>query len=93
MDLDTARRQALLYRDQIIPLTEQTLSSADAAWQSGLGPFQDILDAHRMLVDNRATLARAIADQAGKLADLTLVTGVFDPTSHASGHSPEEAHH
>jgi len=93
MDLDTARRQALLYRDQIIPLTEQTLSSADAAWQSGLGPFQDILDAHRMLVDNRTTLARAIADQAGKLAELTLVTGVFDLTSHASGHSPEEAHH
>ena len=46
-----------------------------------------------MLVDNRTTLARAIADQAGKLAELTLVTGVFDLTSHASGHSPEEAHH
>lgn len=92
MDLDTARRQALLYRDEIIPLTEQTLSSADAAWQSGLGPFQDILDAHRMLADNRIKLARAIADQAGKLAELTLVTGVYDLTSHASGYSPEETH-
>ncbi len=93
MDLDTARRQALLYRDQIIPLTEQTLSSADAAWQSGLGPFQDILDAHRMLVDNRLTLGRATADQAGKLAELTLLTGIFDPTSHASSYSPEQTHH
>lgn len=93
MDMDTARRQALLYRDQIIPLTEQTLSSADAAWQSGLGPFQDILDAHRMLVDNRLTLARAIADQAGKMAELTLLTGVYDLPSHASGYSPEQTHH
>jgi outer membrane protein TolC len=93
MDLDTARRQALLYRDQIVPLTEQTLSSADAAWQSGIGPFQDVLDAHRMLVDNRVTLARAITDQAGMLADLTLLTGVYDLSSHASGYSPEQTHH
>jgi cobalt-zinc-cadmium efflux system outer membrane protein len=93
MDLDTARRQALLYRDQILPLTEQTLSSADSAWQSGLGPFQDVLEAHRTLVDNRITLARAIADQAGMLADLTLLTGVYDLTSHASGYSPEQTHH
>lgn len=93
MDLDTARRRALLYRDQIVPLTEQTLSSADSAWQSALGPFQDVLDAHRMLVDNRVTLARATADQAGMLADLTLLTGVYDLTSHASGHSPEQTHH
>jgi outer membrane protein TolC len=93
MDLDTARRQALLYRDQVIPLTEQTLSSADAAWQSGLGPFQDILDAHRMLVEDRLTLARAISDQAGKMAELTLLTGVYDLTSHSSGYLPDETHH
>jgi cobalt-zinc-cadmium efflux system outer membrane protein len=93
MDLDTARRQALLYQDEVIPLTEQTLSSADSAWQSGLGAFQDVLDSHRMLIENRLAQARAVADQAGKLADLTLLTGVFDLTSSASAYSPAETHH
>jgi hypothetical protein len=45
--LDAARREAVLYRDQLIPLTQQTLSSAQASWEHNLGPFQDILDAHR----------------------------------------------
>jgi outer membrane protein TolC len=93
VDLDNSRRQALLYRGQIIPLTEQTLSSAEAAWESGLGPFQDVLDAHRMLVENRLTVARAVTDQADRLADLTLLTGVYDLSSYTSAHSPEEAHH
>jgi outer membrane protein TolC len=93
VDLDAARRQALLYKEQIIPLTEQTLSSADSAWQSGTGSFQDVLEAHRMLVENRLTLARSTADQAGQMAELTFLTGVYDLTSYISGHSPEENHH
>ena len=40
VDLDSARRQALLYRDQLVPLAEQTLSSAQAAWEHNLGPFR-----------------------------------------------------
>jgi outer membrane protein TolC len=88
VDLDTARRQALLYRDEIIPLTEQTLASASTAWENHLGLFQDVLDTRRMLVENRLALAQSVADQARTLAELTLLTGIKDFPSYVAGHAP-----
>ena len=81
VDLDAARRQAVLYRERLIPLTEQTLASAQAAWERNVGPFQDILDAHRMLLANQLALARALADQATMLAEIALLTGTRDMPS------------
>jgi outer membrane protein TolC len=81
VDLDAARRQAQLYRDQLIPLTRQTLASAQAAWEHNLGSFQDILDAHRMLLADELVLARALTDQATMLAELSFLTGSRDPHS------------
>lgn len=78
VDLDTARRRALLYRDQLIPLAEQALASALAAWESNRGGFRDILDLHRSLVAGRLELAQAVADQRRRMAGLTLLTGVYD---------------
>jgi outer membrane protein, heavy metal efflux system len=78
VDLDAARRQAVLYRDQIIPLTQQTLASAQAAWEHNLGPFQDILDAHRMLLADELALAHALTDQATLLAGISFLTGSRD---------------
>jgi outer membrane protein TolC len=77
-DLDTARRRARLYRDELIPLAEQALASAQAAWESSQGRLQDILDTHRALVADRLALAQAIADQRREMAALTLLTGVAD---------------
>jgi cobalt-zinc-cadmium efflux system outer membrane protein len=88
VELDTARRQALLYRDEIIPLTEQALASASTAWENNLGLFQDVLDTRRMLVENRLALAEAIADQARTLAELTLLTGIKDFPSYVAGNAP-----
>jgi cobalt-zinc-cadmium efflux system outer membrane protein len=78
VDLDAARRQALLYRDEIIPLTEQTLASARAAWAANLGLFQDVLDARRMLLDDQLAFARACAEQGRQLAGLELLTNTRD---------------
>jgi outer membrane protein TolC len=78
VDLDTARRRALLYRDQLIPLAEQALASAQAAWESSQARFQDILEAHRALVSDRLAMAQAIADQRREMAELTLLTGAED---------------
>ncbi|MGA3007751.1 MAG: TolC family protein [Opitutaceae bacterium] len=78
VDLDAARRQALLYRDDILPLTEQTLASARAAWVANLGLFQDVLDARRMLLDDQLAFARACAEQGRQSADLELLTGTRD---------------
>jgi outer membrane protein TolC len=78
VDLDASRRQVLLYRDELIPLTEQTLSSANTAWANNLGLFQDVLDARRMLVDHQLMLEQALAGQARQLAELSLLTGTAD---------------
>jgi outer membrane protein, heavy metal efflux system len=78
IDLDPAHRQATLYRDELIPLTEQTLSSASTAWANNLGPFQDLLDARRMLVEHRLMLSQALANQARIRAELSLLTGRRD---------------
>ena len=81
VELDTARRQALLYRDELIPLTEQTLSSASAAWSNSLGLLQDVLDARRLLVEHRLMLAQALAAQSRTTAEITLRTGIADLTA------------
>jgi cobalt-zinc-cadmium efflux system outer membrane protein len=78
VDLDTARRQAVLYRDQLIPLARQTLASAQAAWEHNLGPFQDILDAHRQMLAEQLAMDRALTDQAKMLADISFLTGCRD---------------
>jgi outer membrane protein TolC len=88
VQLDAARRQALLYRDEIIPLTEQTLASASTAWENNLGLFQDVLDTRRMLVENRLSLAQSVADQVRTLAELTLLTGIKDFPSYVAGNAP-----
>jgi outer membrane protein TolC len=101
VDLDAARRRAVLFRDQLIPLTQQTLVSAQAAWEHNLGTFQDILDAHRMLVEDQLALAQALTDQNTLFADISFLTGSRDtgtlaalagePTSDHDGHIPDES--
>ncbi len=81
VDLDAARREAILYQGQLLPLTEQTLSSARTAWEHRLGPFQDILEAHRMLLSDELALARALTLQTALVADITFLTGSRDPAA------------
>jgi outer membrane protein TolC len=78
IDLDAARRQVRLYRDELIPLTEQTLASARTAWENNLGRLQDLLEARRLLVDNRLVLAQALAEQGRLQAELCFRTGRAD---------------
>jgi cobalt-zinc-cadmium efflux system outer membrane protein len=93
IDLDAARRQALLYRDQLIPLTEQTLRSAQSGWEHGLGSFQDILDTHRLLLADQLALAQALTAQANLLAEICFLTGNRDPGAVlALGGEPSSLH-
>jgi outer membrane protein TolC len=99
IDLDAARRRAVLYQDQLIPLTQQTLASAQAAWEHNLGSFQEILDAHRMLVADQLALAQALTDQNTLLAGVAFLTGsrgpgtlaalAGEPISDHAGHLPD----
>lgn len=76
--IDAARREALLYRDEIIPRTEQAMAAARSQWEGGRGSFRDILDARRMLLEARLMEARAIAEQWQALSDLVLCCGLGD---------------
>src|SRR5262249_23752428 len=76
--IDAARREALLYRDQIIPRSEQALHSAEAAWQSSRDAFRDVLDSRRMLIEARMMYVRAVAEQYTAMSELILCCGIGD---------------
>jgi cobalt-zinc-cadmium efflux system outer membrane protein len=76
--IDNARRQATLYRDQIIPRSETTLSTAETSWQNGKSFFHDVLDSRRLLLDGRTMYVRAVADQYLALSELVLCCGLAD---------------
>ncbi len=79
--IDSARREALLYRDRIIPRTESTLDTVRAGWQGGQNAFREILDTHRMLLDARLMFVRAVAEQYEMLSELVLCCGLGDLTA------------
>ena len=78
LKIDAARREALLYRDQIIPRSEQALASAHGLLESSGGLMRDLLDARRMLLDARLMYARAVAEQYQMLSELVLCCGLGD---------------
>ncbi len=75
--IDAARRETLLYRDQVIPRSEQALASARSMYESG-GALRDVLDARRMLLEGRLMSARAVAEQYEMLSELVLCCGLGD---------------
>jgi outer membrane protein TolC len=80
VNLDAARREALLYRDEILPRSQQALESAHANWAANRGMFNDVMEARRMLLEAQLMQARAVSEQHQLLADLGLLCGVGDLT-------------
>jgi outer membrane protein TolC len=76
--IDNARREALLYEEQIIPRTELALRSAEEAWRAGRERFRDVIDTRRMLVEARQMRVRAVAEQQSALYELVLCCGIAD---------------
>lgn len=76
--IDAAQREALLYRDEIIPRSETALASARAAWTAGRGMFRDVLEARRMLLEARLMFARAVSEQYQMMSELVLCCGLGD---------------
>jgi outer membrane protein TolC len=74
--IDAARREALLYRDEIIPRTQSALESAQSGWEANRNPFRDVLEGRRMLLDARLGYVRAISDQYQMLSELVLCCGI-----------------
>lgn len=78
IDIDAARREALLYRDNVIPRSEKAVESAHAAWLANRGPFWDVLEARRMLIEAQSMYVRAVAEQYQALTELVLCCGLGD---------------
>jgi len=76
--IDSARREALSYRNEIIPRSEQALRLAEQFWPVGKAELRDVLESGRMLVEARTQAAEAIADQHRRLAELILCCGLGD---------------
>jgi len=76
--IDAARREALVYQQEIIPRSESALASARVAWESGRGMFRDVLEARRMLLEGRLMYARAVSEQYQMLSELVLCCGIGD---------------
>ncbi|HET7625717.1 MAG TPA: TolC family protein [Verrucomicrobiae bacterium] len=76
LKIDAARRNALLYRDEILPRSQSALESSRAGWEASQSPFRDMLDARRMLLDARLSYARAISEQYQLLSELALRCGL-----------------
>jgi cobalt-zinc-cadmium efflux system outer membrane protein len=76
--IDAARREALLYRDEILPRSELALASAQTAWTAGRGMLLDLLEARRMLLDARLVQVRALTEQYLMLSELVLCCGLAD---------------
>ena len=76
--IDTARRQAVLYRDQIIPRAEQAITAAYAAWETQRGMINDLLDLRRQVLEGRLLFARAVTEQHQLISELSYYYGVGD---------------
>lgn len=74
--INSARREAVLYRDQILPRTQSALAGARAGWEANQNPFRDLLDTRRMLLEARLMFARAVAEQYQMLSELVLCCGI-----------------
>lgn len=92
VEIDAARRETLLYRDEIIPRSERALAAAEAAWQSGAGMFLDVLESRRALLDARLMSARALSEHWERLADLALRCGLANLEAlETLAHKPEDS--
>jgi outer membrane protein TolC len=76
--IDAARREALLYRDQIVPRSAQALDSAQASWIANRAMFLDVMESRRMLIEARLMYARAVSEQYQMLSELVLCCGLGD---------------
>jgi outer membrane protein TolC len=73
---ENARREAELYRGEIIPRSEQAAVVARENWLNGRGMFRDVIEARRMLIDAQMAEARALTEHHSFLAELALHCGV-----------------
>jgi outer membrane protein TolC len=75
---DTAHREAVLYRDEILQRTQQAMASHQAMWEGNRGLLRDVLDARRAYLEGQLMRDRAIVEQHLAFADLAALCDLPD---------------
>jgi cobalt-zinc-cadmium efflux system outer membrane protein len=73
--VDAALRSVSIYRDGLLPQTEQSFQAAVAAYQTGGVNFMTLLDAQRTIRDVRMGYYKALVDYEQSRADLERAVG------------------
>ena len=76
--IDSARREAVLYRDTVLPRTRQVIDTLRNNWLGGRALLTDLLEARRELLEAEVMWARAVAGQYRMLSELVLCCGLGD---------------
>lgn len=75
VELDAARREALLHRDEILPRAKVIFETVRTQWLNGQLPLVETLEARRQWIDASDRLVRATAAQHELLSELVLAGG------------------
>ncbi len=78
VEIDAARREALLYRDEIVPRARQALEASETTWAANRSSFLEVMDLRRVLLESQLTEARGLANQHDRLSELALLCGLDD---------------
>lgn len=76
--IESARSEAWVLREDILPRTRQSVALTLAGWTSSRMEFREMMEARRLSVEGEAALARAIAMQWIEMSDLVLCCGLSD---------------
>ena len=74
-----ANRKVRLYRDTLIPKTQQALGVSRRAFEAGMADFLDLIDVQRTLLELELALERSLADRVQEYAFIAELTGSDDP--------------
>lgn len=70
-----ARRRIDLFRDTLLPKSEQAVETALEAFQAGSTSSLDLLSAEKTFIELELAYFRALADQASRMADIEVLAG------------------
>ncbi|MFH2050115.1 MAG: TolC family protein [bacterium] len=70
-----ALRKIKLYRDGLIPKSEQSLNVTFKAYETGETDFLNVLNTQKQMLDLQFKYDQAVATVAGKLAEIKMLTG------------------
>ncbi|MBU4318405.1 MAG: TolC family protein [Proteobacteria bacterium] len=76
VNVESNRNLAALYKNTLIPQTEQTLYSTRSAYQTGKTAFFSLIDVYRMLLDARLNYHRSAMKTMESIAELEQAVGL-----------------